>query len=163
MQPVQPRARHRHNDAALPLGAQVLVDRLGHRDRAIKIHRHDAPEILQSDAVERFVLVDARVVHQRVDPAPATERSIEHALTGAVCADIVMLGDGLPTGGEDGGDDRLGGRGQRHTVRTRAHPVVDHNAPAECRKMQGVRAAEAGPCTRDDDDGLRSIRCLDHG
>ena len=133
MQPVQPGARDGHDDAALPLGAHVLVDRLGHRDRAIEIHCHDAPEILQGDAMERLVLVDAGVVHQRVDPAPATERGIEHALTGAVRADIVVLGDGIPTRREDRGDDRLGGRGQRRPVRSGAQPVVDHHAPPERR------------------------------
>ena len=163
MQPVQPRTRHRHDDAAPPLGAHMLVDRLGHRHRAIEIHRHDAPEILQGDAMERLVLVDAGVVHQRVDPTPAAKRSVEHALTGAVRADIVVLGDGIPASGTDRGDDQLGGRGQRHTVRIGTHPVVDHHAPPERRKVGCVGASEASPRACDDDDGLRSIRCLDHG
>ena len=119
-----------------PRGA-AHVERAGEVDEKYRLDQ------VGREVVERFVAQDARVVDDDREAAELVQRVLDYALPSLGSGDVVVVGDRGAAGGVDlldHGRGRVGIAGQ----------VVDDDASAAPRKLEGVAAAE--PTARAGDD-----------
>ena len=105
--------------------------------------------------MERRVLIDTRIVDERIESTPGVERRLQHPRAGTLAAYIVVLRDGLATA-------RVNFRNDR--IRTgRSVSIIDDDTPTQTRQMQSIGAPESSASPGDDDDTTFTSRVLDHG
>ena len=95
---------------------------------------------------------DAGVVDQDVETAELPHRGVHQRLRARGAGDVVRVGHGRATAGDDGRNDLVGRVRVAAGSFDGAAQVVDHHAGAALGQQQGVGPPDASPRTGDDGD-----------
>ena len=126
--------------AARPHGRERV---LAPEEDAVDVHRLHAPPLLERRVDDRAQHLDARVVHQDVEPAEAREGLRHRGLPGGFVTHVVVREGGL-----DAGVGERGGRCPPHIV----EHVGDQDGRASRTQRPGARRADAARGAGDERD-----------
>ena len=125
-----------------------------HAEVALHVHADDRVPLLLRRAHKHAVAHKAGVVHHRVQAAEGGDGLLHEPLAAGPVGDVVGVGDGLATGGNDLRHHLFGGRLRGALAVERGADVVHHNAGAGGREGQRMFTTDATACARDDDHSL---------
>ena len=116
------------------------------------MHAHHRVPIVDGHVDEHAVAHDAGIGDNSVESTEGVDGGT-HEIAGAVpVADVIGVGDGFATSGDDVVDDLLGGTDVVALAGERRTDIVDHDLCALGGERPGMRRAEASACTGDDHD-----------
>ena len=121
-------------------------------ERALEVHLDDRIPLRLAHVREHAVAEDASVVDEDVEATERIDGGLDEAFGSVPIADVVAVGDRLPTHGLDLGDDIVRGALIVALAVHRPAEVVDHDLGAVVGEEQCVLAPDASARPRDDRD-----------